>query len=328
MNFSRSFLFEEAGGGAGGGGGGGSATLLSGAAGAPPAGGTPPAGGAPGTGAPVVQKPWREGWIAADGKINKAAYDALPDHLKGFRATFEKYPTDEALLGALGHAESLVGKKGLMPLPANASDQDKAEFRKRLNEVLRVPEKPEGYGIKKPDGVPDEHWDGEFLNGVLAIAHKHSVSPEALQELVAYNQKYGTDSLTKAEAAKQSAFKQAVDGLRTEWANEFDSKLFQAKKVALTLGLDVDAPGIGDNVDVIRALAKVAGMVSEDKLVTGGTQGMGPTPTEQIQAIMYDSAHPLYQAYRDPNHAQHKQATDLVLKLTQEEVAAKKASGK
>lgn len=339
MLFSHSPLFDDAAGssGSGSGGNGGTATLLS-SAGNGGAGGTgasagasdQTASGSAGSGAnggAVVQKPWREGWIAADGKIDRAAYDRLPDHLKGYRSTFEKYDTVDNLLLALGHSESLNGKKGLLPLPADASEADRKAFRDRLAQVIGVPDKPEGYGIKKPDNVPEEAWDGEYVNGVLAIAHKHAASPGLINELVAFNQKHGADAVQAAEAEEAQMQAANVDGLRKRWGANFDGNMAKAFRAAKTLGLDVNDPSLGNHIPFIEALSKVAGMVGEDKLVTGNTTGAGPTPKEKIDAIMSDKTNALNAAYWDANHPRHKEATDLVLKLTQEETEMKRRAG-
>lgn len=322
-------LMEEAGGGSGGGGGG-AGTLLGSAASGGSSGGAGSGfagsgGSGQGGGSGVADKPWYSSWIAPDGKLNKTALDALPDRVKPYKASLEKFNNLEDVLFTFGHSESLNGRKGLLPLPAHATDNDRAEFRKRLGEVLGVPEKPEGYGLKKPDGIPDERWNQAYVDGVTKIAHKHAISPQAMAELMEFDQAQAGEIYAQSEARQAETQKTLVANLQKEWGVNYDRNLSMAFRMAQTLGMDTDDPMLGNHEGIIKALSKAAGLVSEDKLVTGDSAGAGPTPTDRIMAIMNDPKDPLYAPYRDANHPNHRQATDLVMELTKQESARKKS---
>lgn len=316
----------------GGGGGGGGGTLLSQGANGGGSNGQPAGangGGAPGGGGPQggALEPFWNGWIGSDGKLQKSRYDHLPDDLKPFRATLENFEDLPSFLRTAMHDRSLVGKKGLLPLPAHATDKDRQDFRQRLNEVLGVPEKPDGYGIKRPDTIPEEAWDGDLINAVSAVAHEHSVSPQALAKLVETYNGHQLQAANKAEQARISAEKAEIDALRKELGGGFDQAVKDAARVARALDLDLDDPTIGNNPAIIKALSKVKGMIGEHNLITGESPGSGPSPEEQIQSIMYNAQDPLYAAYRDENHPQHGLAVDRVGTLTKLEVEMKRAKG-
>lgn len=333
MHILKSFLFDENnGGGTGGGGGsgaapgGGAGTLLAGAGdaggGAGPGAGGAGAGGAgaggAGTGQPVVGKSFREGWIGADGKIDKAAYDRLPEHLKQYKDVFSRYETDEQLLQAFGNTYSLNGKKGLLPLPENASEADKAAFQTRLREVLKVPADVKGYGIVKPADVPDEQWNAPYVDGALAVLHKYNAPPEMVKELLKFDQENAKGIYSKASQAQAQALKDAQAKIGQEFGTETPQKMALARRMAATVGMDVNDPVLGNHPGMIIALARMAAMVGEDKLVGnggGGGAAGGSTDREKAKSIVFDKSNELYEPYHDPNHGRHEEAVAAVARF-------------
>lgn len=272
--------------------------------GAPAGGGTQPA--------PVVQKSFREGWIGADGKIDKTAYDRLPDHLKPFAETFKKYDTDEAFLGAFAHSIGLNGKKGLMPLPKDASEPDREAWNSRLRELLGVPKDPSGYGVlEKPKDVPDEMWNGEYVQTMAGIMHKYNAPPEMVKALFEADAKFGATAQAKGKDAVAQTYAKAAQEVDQAFGADKPAKLAGAKRAAATLGLDVQDPSVGNNPKVIIALAKMAELLGEDKLVRGGSEGTGPgglNDRERAKDIVFNKSNPLFEAYHDSSHGGHRQA--------------------
>lgn len=310
--------------------GSGGSTLLSGSSGgSQSAGGTPPSAGTPPPAGSVVQKSWREGWIGNDGKINKSKYDELPDNLKIWKDTFSKYDTDEQLLGAFAHSIALNGKKGLMPLPENASPQMREEYNARLREILKVPKDVEGYGIKKPDNIPDTQWNGEYVNKALGIMHKYNAPPEMVRELVAADQEFAKGMRSQTDASTVREIEAAKSEIATAFGTEADQKISQARRYAATLGLDANDPRIGNNAKLIIALAKGASMIGEDKLVNvgGGGASSGVNDREKAKDIIHNKSNPLHEAYHNPSHGQHAQAVAQVVAFNSAAVKAAKAAG-
>lgn len=341
----KSFLYDQAsdGGGSGGGAGGGSAgagagasggsaTLLSGAGGNGPQGGQVSNGGGdagasgggagPGGAAGAAQpnggnaagtgNPWYVGLYGADGKINAKAFDALPDHLKGHAETFKKYQTVEALLGGMGNLAQLAGKKGLEPLPAGASPELVAERAALMRKLNNTPEKPEGYGITKPEGVPDEKWNGEYVNGVLGVLHKHNASPELVKELVALDQQHAGKMDSTREAAEAAQLKTELASLKEAFGNDFDKKIDLATRAAKSLGLDLSDPMFRSSKAVI-AMVKHAEAVSEDKMVSGDSDpNFGASDRQKALDIVNNPSNPLHKAYQNAEDPQHQAALDKV----------------
>jgi len=320
---------DEAGGaadgGAGGGGSGaaggapaagGSKSLLSGGAAAGGAGSDQSgaggaAGGAAGGGTPDT-RPFFADLYGADGKLNKTAFDRLPDHLKGHKEIFAKYETVEALLGGMGNLANLAGRKGLEPLPDNAPPEVKAERDKLLKQLLRVPEKPEGYGIKKPDNIPAELWNEPYMQEMLGTLHKFNASPELVKALVEADTKFAGSIRQQGEqqqaayaAEQQTKLKETL----TAMPGGYDKNLALAVRAARTAGVDPNDAIFADH-RVVAMAAKFGSMVAEDRLVSGdgNDAAMGGDDRAKALDIVNNKANPLYEAYHDPNHRQHDEA--------------------
>lgn len=290
-------------------------------AGAPPAAVAPPAtalGAAaasgeqqttPPAGTPPVAAPFTfTKFIKPDGAFDFSDIGSIPDgDEKAFAAhTLAKYKNVDEAMKAFRHVNGLVGAKGLLPLPATATAQEREAFNKRLGEVLGIPKDAAGYAIKKPDDMPAEAWSDEHATAVAEIARKNNIPPAAMQELVAAQNEFVKKSVAVQQQAQEQATKEAFSSLQQEWGDRYNSNLVLAARSAKTLGLDVNDPTIGNNPGMIRAMHKFASLVSEHSLVTGGEMSSGPGLEVQLQqhnaAILgqpwgKDPQHPSYQAW-------------------------------
>lgn len=295
--------------GAAGGGGGAAGASGSGAGSGGAAGASGAQGG--GQGGAGTGGAWFVGLYGADGKIDPKKFDALPDHLKAHADTFKKYQTVEALLGGMGNLANLAGKKGLEPLPKDAPKELVEERQALMRKLNNVPEKPEGYGIKKPDGVPDAQWNQEYVGGVLGILHKHNASPELVQELTKFDGEFATKLAQGGEAAQAQAMTKERETLQTEFGVELPKKLGLAARAAKTLGLDPESDPMFRTAAGVKAMLKVAEMVSEDRLVSGeGGADFGKGDREKALDIVNNPANPLHKAFHDPDHPQHQHAVE------------------
>jgi len=316
--------------GVGGGGGSGSETLLSAAGGAgngSQAGGQ--GGGGDGGQMGGSQEAFWQGWISADGKLNKSRYAHLPDEFKPFKESLEKFDDLPGLLRTAMHDRSLVGKKGLQALPPHATDKDRAEFRDRLADVLGVPKKADEYGLKKPDNLPEEAWDADYVKGVQEIAHKHAISPQALAELSEFTNSRAVELMGQGEAARAKALEESTTALRQEWQGEFDRNIAAAQRAAKTFGVDVNDPTLGNHPGFIKAMARIASVIGDHHLITpeGNQNGGGQGPMDRVKSIESNPQDPLYAAARDPNNPGYMEAHKLIGQLIQQDIEAKRRRG-
>lgn len=341
LKFIRSFLFEEEGGDGGGSGGGGEG----GGVAAPPAGGGDtgsifsgeaqddggtPAGGegggdpVPGSADPkiinsknngddIVSTPFFKGLYDETGKINKDSFDNLPDHLKKHAEKFKRYDTVESLFSGMSNLISLSGKKGDLTAyerpGEDAPQQMKDDHAKFMKAANNVPDKPEGYGIEKPDTVPQGVWDAMPINDYLKTAHKHNVSPEALSELFELNMKHNMEGVQSAEAEARSYQTAEVESFKKEHGSRAKEVRALAERVQNRFNLDGAAMSSAANVS---ALARIGAAIGEDNMPSGGgNPDKGLTDRQKALSIVNNENDPMYKAYHDPNHHQHKEAVAL-----------------
>jgi hypothetical protein len=294
MNWLRTPLMEGEGGGAGAGSGagagtgGGSTTLLSGGAGAGAGGGqqqqsqqqqfTPSYEGA----IDLKTGTFAEGWTAkafgaeyGDGPLSRVKSipelrQVLHDNIEAARGKVPSAPTDKST------PEQLAAWRKLVGAPADVKE----------------------YGDLRPESIPAELWDTESAGKLAAIAHKHHLPPAAIKEVVGLYAESLDAAVKQNEAGMQTHMAGELTKLRQEFGKDFDSNMHAAKRMALTLGGDIEKDPVFRSASVVSMMAKMARMVGEDKLVNGATQGLQGTPKMQANAIMTDKTHPLYEKYQ------------------------------
>jgi hypothetical protein len=175
----------------------------------------------------------------------------------------------------------------------------------QLSAVRRLtgaPETPDGYGGLRPESIPAELWDSGGEAKLQAVAHKHHLPPGALKDIVGLYAETLDAAVKANDADMQEQRTAGLQTLKQEFGREFEAKMHSARRFAQTLGLREDNP-IFLSPEVVSAMARGAALVSEDRLVSGGTQGLGGTPRVQANAIMTEVTNPLYAKYQsgDPD---------------------------
>lgn len=239
-------------------------------------------------------KPWFAEIFDSTGAINKATFDRLPDNVKKFRSSLEQYNSAEALFHALGHNKSLVGAKALARLPEDAPQEAKDAQAKIIREVLGVPDKVEGYGIKKPDQLPEGvTWDDAMVGKYLEVMHKHNLPPAAVQELVKLNteieaeraKSYGVEQQAQLQAEFSALDKSLPVGTtREQFLAEASKGVALAAKLTGIAEDELKASArSARDVKLFAAFAQIAG---EDKLVAAASDTGGVDYDAKINELM------------------------------------------
>jgi hypothetical protein len=114
----------------------------------------------------------------------------------------------------------------------------------------------------------------------------------------------------QAKVDAETSQAQAQNLLRQEWGRDYDANIAKAKSLATAnLSPEVfemqlaDGSRLGDNIDVIKGFAKIANMMSEDKILSTESENMDRTEDIQteIDQIMNDKDGP-YWNKSHPNH--------------------------
>jgi len=273
----------EGGGGAGAGGGEGAG---GGAGGGEGEGGGEGAGEGAGGG-----KPWWEAdtilnderdWLAKKGMTTEDKDELLLKAFRGWRASEQK----------LGKpADSLIAKPG--------EGEDVKDWVKANRELFGLPEKADGYEIKRPELPKGVEYDEALEAQVREIAFEEGVPPGAVQRLVEAYAKHVGGTVQGVQDELNQATEAMMEDLRKDWGDELPAKLQIARQgmsaIAEAAGLDNAAlqnltaalkEATGDAA-IIRMGAAIGEMLGEDGikgLGKGGT-ALGTTPAEARQQL-------------------------------------------
>ena len=271
----------------------------------------------------VNTSPWYADWMKTDGSLNPESYSRLPEHLRHLEPTLKNAKTVEDVLTKFSNLNTLAGKKGLAPLPKDAPENVVKERNELLRGILGVPDKVEGYGIKKPDDIPQEMWNEQLVNSALKIAHENNIPPAALQRLI---QAQLEDAKAQRDASvnyEKQFFATQDKTIRETLAKQgasYDSAADQAKRAARTLGIDPDKDPVFKNAKVFLALSQVGKMIGEDKLVSGDAQdsSMGQGDLDRAKDIISNKANPYNAMYWDSGHPRNREIKQMVNRLQEE----------
>jgi len=228
----------------------------------------------------------------------------LPDNLRD-DPTIARLSSVADGMKMLVHAQRMVGRDKVALPGADAPEEDWAAVYDRLGR----PASPEDYDLALPEGAPeglavDEQLTGRFREQ----AHKLGLLPAQVQGLYAW---FTGEQAQGADAAGQAA-EAAGTELRKEWGAAYGRNLDEARRAGRVLGGEallkhLDESGIGNDPQVIRALARAGRLLAEaDAPEAGAADGFtrsGETARNEIARLQGDSG--FMAAYRDRLHPDH-----------------------
>ena len=167
----------------------------------------------------------------------------------------------------------------------NASPEERTAYLKALG----VPDKPEGYEISAPEGVPNDKAEAEFLR---KLAHESGLPKEAGERFAAAYFDRMKANLGTIRQQIETRRTEAVNALKGEWKDAYDAKLDAAKLAVRKIGGDdlvqwLNKTGLGDDPVMIRTFARIGEAISEASFHDGGiTKKDGPKRTEGGSPIL------------------------------------------
>lgn len=247
--------------------------------------------------------------IYSDEGLNREALDTLPESASGLKSLLEKYPNEEAFYGGIKNLQFLAGQKSLQRLDPNATDAEKAQHATMVREYFGTPDNVDGYGVKKPDDIPDEVWNAESTNKQLEILHKHNASPELVRELAEFRINEFKDEMAKAPEQQAARVAEINAELQKEFGNDLPAVTQAAMKGLAALG--VELPESGNIADlkisfpqIVAAGQRMTELISEDvialearKDASGNTAG---SYLDQANDIKTNPNNPFYADENSP----------------------------
>lgn len=168
---------------------------------------------------------WPENWrnlYAGDDSKKLARLERFTDPVKAF----------DALIEAQNKIRSGEMAK---PLPPNATEQERAEWR----QANGIPEKPEGYFEKLPDGLVIGKDDQPLFTEFAKVMHNQNVPPAAVQSVVKWYYDLQDKQVSSTEQADKQHSREATDKLREQWGNDYRANMGQVSSLLDGLGGDL-----------------------------------------------------------------------------------------
>jgi hypothetical protein len=181
--------------------------------------------------------------------------------------------------------------------------------------ALGVPEKADGYEIKRPDLASGIQWDEEFEKTAKEAGAMLKLAPWQLQGMA----DIFAARMNAMAGQQQTVSKSAIDNVRAELAGEWGPKTEANFELAQTAARYFRTQGGLDENDIdgadrllgskglMKMMAMVGGQLAEAKLIGGGNTKFG-TGAAQADAELqrFDADAEKQKARLDRNHPQHK----------------------
>jgi len=216
----------------------------------------------------------------------------------------EKFTEIDALAKSYINATKMIGQDKVA-IPNNNSTDD------QWNEVyakLGRPETADKYSLDVKSEVVN--LDENAIKSFAEQSHKLGLNNKQAQGILEFYKNNMEGSAQQSKIDTETAQAQAEQELRQEWGRDFEGKVKQAGALAkaninsevLDMQLQ-DGTRIGDHPEIIKGFAKIADMMSEDKIVSTESENVNTTKDieSEISSIMNDRTGPYYNRMH-PDH--------------------------
>ena len=226
----------------------------------------------------------------------------------------QKFTEIDALAKSYINATRMIGQDKVV-IPTNNSTED------QWNEVydkLGRPESAEKYKLEaKSEVVPIEET---AVKQFAENAHKLGLNNKQAQGILEFYKNSMEQTAKQTQIDAETAQAQAQQVLRQEWGKSYDANIQKAASLAKAnmkaevLDLPMkDGSRLGDNPDIIKGFAKIADMLSEDKIISTESENVnqGRDYDSEISQIINDKTGP----YWNSTHPDHAKVVQQVLTL-------------
>jgi len=209
-----------------------------------------------------------------------------------------KYPSMEAAESGMKNLNYVASQKRLERPAADADEATLHNHQQMVRDYMGTPDKSDGYGVKRPDDIPEEAWDGARQDAYLEIMHKHNASPELVNELFGAQAQELRDGATQVPELTAAERDRVNAEITKEFGADTGAAMDSAKKAMTMLGIELPESGeLADlslsHTDLIAALGRASKLFSEDAqslgVREGGSEAAG-TYRNQALAIKSDPA--------------------------------------
>jgi len=200
--------------------------------------------------------------------VNKTWKEAISEEFRS-DPNIEKFTEIDALAKSYINATKMIGQdKVAVPNKNSTEDQWNEVYDK-----LGRPESADKYALDvKSDVVP---LDDGAVKQFAENAHKLGLSNKQAQGVLEFYKTSMEGTAQQSKVDTETAQVQAEQELRQEWGREFENNVKKAGALAKAninsdiLDLELKSGiRVGDHPELIKGFAKIASMMSEDKIVS------------------------------------------------------------
>jgi hypothetical protein len=183
---------------------------------------------------------------------------------------------------------------------------------------LGRPETADQYKLNVKSDVVN--FDEGAIKSFAEQSHKLGLNNKQAEGILDFykNNMEGTAQQSKIDT--ETAQVQAEQQLRQEWGRDFEGKVKQAGALAkANINSDVldmqlqDGTRVGDHPEIIKGFAKIAGMMSEDKIIS--TESENVDTMKDIQSEISTLTNDTNGPYWNKNHPDHDKVVQQVYTL-------------
>ena len=247
---------------------------------------------------PTVAKSWKE---------------AISEEFRN-DPNISKFTEIDALAKSYINATRMIGQDKVAVPNENSTDDQWNEVYTKLGR----PESADKYKLDINSEVAP--IDEGAIKTFAETSHKLGLNNKQAQGILEYYKSIMEGSVQQSKIDTETAQAQAEQQLRQEWGKTFDENVKKAGSIAkANLGVDVldmqlkDGTRLGDHPEVIKGFAKIADMMSEDKIVSTESERVdqGKDAEQEISRIMNDRTGP----YWNKGHPEHDKIVQQVYTL-------------
>ena len=228
--------------------------------------------------------------------------------------SIEKFTEIDALAKSYINATKMIGQDKIIIPTKNSTQEAWDEAYTKLGR----PESADKYALDvKSDVVP---FDETAIKSFAEQSHKLGLNNKQAQGILEFYKNNMEGSAQQAKIDTETAQSQAEQQLRQEWGRDFEGKVKQAGALAkaninpevLDMTLS-NGTRLGDHPEIIKGFAKIAGMMSEDKIVSTESENVNTVADieTEISAITNDTDGP----YWNKQHPDHDKVVQQVYTL-------------
>ena len=228
--------------------------------------------------------------------------------------SIEKFTEIDALAKSYINATKMIGQDKII-IPTKNSGQEAWD---EAYAKLGRPESPEKYTFDVKSDVVN--MDEAAIKSFAEQSHKLGLNNKQAEGILDFYKNNMEGTAQQAKIDTETAQSQAEQELRQEWGRDFDGKVKQAGALAkaninpevLDMTLS-NGTRLGDHPEIIKGFAKIANMMSEDKIVATESENVNTVADieTEISAITNDTDGP----YWNKQHPDHDKVVQQVYTL-------------